>query len=281
MASLDPRVDFELVEIKSHGDMASYHQNGFIDPGVFVKKLEKALLANEVDLAVHSLKDMPVALHPRLKLALMLERETCRDVFVFLKDKTSWFHKKTGCLATSSVRRAFFMTRKFPRLKVKKIRGNINSRIEKLRRGECDFLILSKVGFLRLNLNSNDLVIKDVPLEWLLPAPAQGVIAVETLGNNHGLNDWLQQLDHWPTRRSVRVEREIMKSLECGCNSPIGCLVQREGHGEVGHYFIQISFVPNFKSDENKWQDLKILNVNEKIPDNDLGAFLERLKKLV
>ena len=275
--SFNSKINCQMVKIKSHGDMASYLQDHPFDIGIFVKKLEQALLSNKADIAIHSLKDMPTEIHSKLELVAVLRRETYRDVFVFLKKKMNLFEEKKGRLGTSSIRRAFFITKKFPDFKVVKVRGNVNSRIEKLRRNECDFLVLSKVSLLRLNLNHDDLTIVDVPLSWLLPAPAQGVIALETLKRNSGLNHWLRSVNDLETRECVNMEREIMRSLECGCNSPIGCLVKRE----KGCYWVQLDFVPNFESDEKAWEKFKILNIRQKVPDNGRELFLNSLKNLV
>ncbi len=274
MVKANPGAQLDVIPFASAGDKRQEAQP-IITPGIFTKELENHLLANQSDLAVHSLKDMPTTLDHRLKIMAVLKRESFRDVMVFLKKNLGLWEEKKGIVGTSSVRRTFYLKKKFPDFSFKPITGNINTRLLKLEKKECDFLIMSEVGLKRLNLFPFNMVVKKIPLNWFLPAPAQGVIALEGLKKNKKLNAWLRKVNHLPTEECVSLERRIMKKLQAGCNSPLGCLVEKK----EDIFAIRINWVLNFTPKEAKHPSLKTINITKKLKREEINKFLQSLKK--
>ncbi len=254
-----PETRLSLKKMSSEGDSGDF--SNIINPGTFVKKLELEVLEGKADLAVHSLKDVPTVLPQAMHLVSYLPRESYRDVMVFQQKKSKLFEAKKGVVGTSSIRRMFYLGNKFKSLKFSLLRGNINTRIKKLISGECDYLVLSEVGLKKLKLITPDLVVKKIPLEWMLPAPGQGVVVIETRKDNAN-NGWLAGLNHQATQECVDFERKIMQTLESGCNSPVGCLVRKQG----SLYHLRLNWVKNFPSNFNSLSNglVNIERTNEK-----------------
>lgn len=184
--------------------------------GVFTKDLDIALLNKEIDIAVHSLKDVPTQLPHNIQISAVLERDFPEDVLV-RNDDSEPLDIEVLKIATSSLRRRAFWLNEFPETEFTDIRGNVQTRLKKLDDGIADATIFSLAGIKRMNL---DITYEQIP--FLLQAPSQGVVAIASLSDNDKLNERLKTISHKETEICVTIEREFLKTLEGGCTAPIG-----------------------------------------------------------
>jgi hydroxymethylbilane synthase len=187
--------------------------------GVFTEELEHALRANEIDLAVHSLKDLPVADAPGLALGAIGPREDARDVLVTRDGGTFATLPHAARLGTSSPRRAAQLLAARPDLKLLPLRGNVDTRVRKALSGEYDAVVLAAAGVLRLGLGEH--IGEYLPFEQMLPAPGQGAIAIQCRAGDERVQSLLRPLDHAQTRAAVTAERAFLAGLGGGCAAPI------------------------------------------------------------
>ncbi|MBN2705599.1 MAG: hydroxymethylbilane synthase, partial [Deltaproteobacteria bacterium] len=187
--------------------------------GLFVKEIEDALLAGEIDLAVHSMKDVPTALPAGLQVEIIPTREDPRDAF-FSRDGRTLRELPAGALiGTSSLRRKAQLLHAFPHLETRDLRGNIDTRLKKMERGEYDGIILAYAGVKRLGWA--DKVTELLPPEVSLPAIAQGALGIETRARDDFNNQRLAFFHHAESALAVRAERALLRTLEGGCQVPI------------------------------------------------------------
>lgn len=184
--------------------------------GVFTKDLDIALLNKEIDIAVHSLKDVPTQLPHNIQISAVLERDFPEDVLV-RNDDSEPLDIEVLKIATSSLRRRAFWLKEFPETEFADIRGNVQTRLKKLDNGIANATIFSLAGIKRMNL---DITYEQIP--FLLQAPSQGVVAIASLSDNDKLNEMLKTISHKETEICVTIEREFLKTLEGGCTAPIG-----------------------------------------------------------
>ena len=184
--------------------------------GVFTKDLDIALLNKEIDIAVHSLKDVPTQLPYNIQISAVLERDFPEDVLVRNVDSEP-LDIEVLKIATSSLRRRAFWLKEFPETEFADIRGNVQTRLKKLDDGIANATIFSLAGIKRMNL---DITYEQIP--FLLQAPSQGVVAIASLSDNEILNESLKSISHKETEICVTIEREFLKTLEGGCTAPIG-----------------------------------------------------------
>lgn len=184
--------------------------------GVFTKDLDIALLNKEIDIAVHSLKDVPTQLPHNIQISAVLERDFPEDVLV-RNDDSEPLDIEVLKIATSSLRRRAFWLKEFPETEFTDIRGNVQTRLKKLDNGIANATIFSLAGIKRMNL---DITYEQIP--FLLQAPSQGVVAIASLSDNDKLNERLKTISHKETEICVTIEREFLKTLEGGCTAPIG-----------------------------------------------------------
>ncbi|MFC0345743.1 hydroxymethylbilane synthase [Epilithonimonas hispanica] len=184
--------------------------------GVFTKDLDIALLNKEIDIAVHSLKDVPTQLPQNIQISAVLERDFPEDVLVRNNDAQP-LDLNVLKIATSSLRRRAFWLKEFPETEFTDIRGNVQTRLKKLDDGIADATVFSLAGIKRMNLDIN---YEQIP--FLLQAPSQGVVAIASLSDNEILNESLKSISHKETEICVTIEREFLKTLEGGCTAPIG-----------------------------------------------------------
>jgi hydroxymethylbilane synthase len=218
------------VEIRTIKTTSEHHPDlplSVIDQrDVFTRQLDEALLLGEIDLAVHSSKDVPTELPEGIVLAAITERHDPSDVLVSDESYDVGGLPKGAVVATSSLRRRAQLLHRRPDLQVVEIRGNVDTRVRKMREGQADALILARAGLERLGLGVPHAV---VPPEIMLPAVGQGALAVATL-ENHPMRGLIREtLDHEPTERAVRAERAMLNALEGGCRVPVGALGMVEG----------------------------------------------------
>ena len=186
---------------------------------VFTRQLDEALLAGEIDLAVHSAKDVPTEVPEGIVLAAITERHDSRDALVSDGGYYTDSLPEGAVVATSSLRRRAQLLNRRPDLRTMEIRGNVDTRVRKMREGQADALVLARAGLDRLGLDVPHTV---MPSKTMLPAVGQGALAVATL-EKHPLRETIRgALDHGPSARAVRAERAMLNTMEGGCRVPVG-----------------------------------------------------------
>lgn len=238
LQTLLPKVSIDVKIITTTGDknMIPVPLDS-VGKGWFTKEIDKALLEGQIDLAVHSLKDLPEVLPVGLIIAAIPEREDAREAFIS-KDNVPFSKLKKGAvIGTDSTRRKVQLLHKRPDLQVTSMRGNVNRRLEKLMTGDYDGIFLAVAGLKRLGLENH---ITDYFSEVdIIPSPGQGALAVVIRKNNRRLFVILQKLNHLPTIHQVKAERSFSKVFGGGCTMPIGAYAQYRGekftlYGVVG-----------------------------------------------
>ncbi|SFI17131.1 hydroxymethylbilane synthase [Collimonas sp. OK307] len=195
--------------------------------GLFVKELEVAMEEGRADLAVHSLKDMPMELPPGFALSAVLEREDPRDAFVS-NDYANLEELPAGAIVgTSSLRRQALIAARFPLLQIKPLRGNLDTRLGKLDRGEYAAIILAAAGLKRLGLAARIKAL--IEPEQSLPAPGQGAMAIEIRADRADLHEILAPLNHLPTELAVTAERTLSRAFGGSCQIPLAAFATISG----------------------------------------------------
>lgn len=216
--------DVELVEVATEGDISGAPLATLGGTGVFVTALRDALLSGHVDLAVHSLKDLPTAPAPGIALPAVPPREDPRDVVVARDGLTLGELPVGSRIGTGSPRRVSQLAALGLGLDIADIRGNVDTRIRKVRDGQYDAVVLARAGLARLGRVDEATEVLD-PLQ-MLPAPGQGALAVECRSEDADLVALLTGLDDAPSRAAVTAERAVLATLEAGCAAPLGALAE-------------------------------------------------------
>ncbi|WP_224092926.1 hydroxymethylbilane synthase [Nostoc sp. MS1] len=226
-----PDINFEVHTMSTQGDKILDVALAKIgDKGLFTKELEVGMLNEEIDFAVHSLKDLPTNLPEGLALAAITERENPADALVVhekFKDKQIDTLPAGAVVGTSSLRRLAQLRHKFPHLTFKDVRGNLNTRLAKLDAGEYDALILAAAGLQRLGMG--DRIHQVIPKEISLHAVGQGALGIECRADDAELISLLKAIEHPETRDRCLAERSFLRSLEGGCQVPIGVNTEING----------------------------------------------------
>lgn len=217
----------ELVYIKSEGDIdlkTPLYEMGV--QGVFTRSLDSALLNQRIDIAVHSMKDVPTQLPEGIQEAAVLKRGPTGDLLVYKKD-TDFLHRKEyiAQIATSSIRRKAQWLHKYPAHQLHNLRGNVNTRLKKLESEPWDAAIFAQAGLERIHLRPANSII----LDWMLPAPAQGAILIVCREEDEAIARACQDLHHPATALCTQLEREFLRTLLGGCSTPISALAEVEG----------------------------------------------------
>lgn len=216
-----PETTVELVRITTKGDKILDVPLAKVGgKGLFVKEIEDALLADEVDIAVHSMKDVPTELPEKLHVAIIPERETPADAFVSVNYRTLDELPQGGIIGTSSLRRKSQLAAMRPDLSILDLRGNLDTRLNKLEQGQYDAIILAGAGLNRLGMEQRITTL--FTPEQMLPAIGQGSLGLELRKSDHELLQGLQFLHHDHTATTVTAERAFLLRLEGGCQVPIG-----------------------------------------------------------
>ena len=254
----------ELVPVLSSGDKnlnQPLYSLGIT--GVFTKDLDIALLNNEIDIAVHSLKDVPTILPQNIEVSAVLERDFPQDVLV---RKSSSKNKNLAELkiATSSLRRRAFWSEKFPNTQFSDIRGNVQTRLKKLEEGDFDATLFSLAGIKRMEME-----LEYEMLDFMISAPSQGVVAISSRVDDVETKAILQQINHKTTQICVEIERNFLRTLEGGCTAPIGAIAIFEEN--------KIKFSGRLNSLDGS----KTINVVEEFKYDDSENFGEKFAKII
>jgi hydroxymethylbilane synthase len=211
----------EIVAVKSQGDIIldkPLYELGIT--GIFTKTLDIAMINGQVDIAVHSMKDVPTALPQGIVQAAVLERANTLDILVHKGNLD--FLTTTGTIATGSLRRQAQWWHKYPNHQVVDLRGNVNTRMQKLAESDWNGAVFAAAGLERINLKPDNYI----NLDWMIPAPAQGAMLVVAMANDEFTKDAVSQLNDIETEICTYIERQFLKTLEGGCTAPIGALAQ-------------------------------------------------------
>lgn len=189
--------------------------------GLFVKELEAALLEQRADIAVHSMKDVPMEFPEGLGLSIICQREDPTDAFVSNRYSSVEQLPEGARVGTSSLRRQCQLRYQRPDLEIVDLRGNVNTRLSKLDAGQFDAIILASAGLIRLGMKRR--IVQSISIEVSLPACGQGAVGVETRIDDHQMQQWLAPLHHRQTAECVQAERAMNRTLQGGCQVPIAC----------------------------------------------------------
>nr|WP_317631830.1 hydroxymethylbilane synthase [uncultured Flavobacterium sp.] len=213
----------EIVAVKSQGDIIldkPLYELGIT--GIFTKTLDIAMLAGQVDIAVHSMKDVPTALPQGIVQAAVLERAKTVDILVHKGNLDFLNPENAGTIASGSLRRKAQWLSKYPKHHVEDLRGNVNTRMQKLKDNDWNGAIFAAAGLERINLKPTEFI----DLDWMTPAPAQGAMLVVAMEEDYFALDALAQLNDVETEICVAIERQFLRTLEGGCTAPIGALAK-------------------------------------------------------
>jgi hydroxymethylbilane synthase len=209
----------EIIAVKSQGDIIldkPLYELGIT--GIFTKTLDIAMINGQVDIAVHSMKDVPTALPIGIVQAAVLERANILDILVHKGNLD--FLESNGTIATGSLRRQAMWWNKYPNHNVVDLRGNVNTRMQKLAESDWSGAVFAAAGLERINLKPENYI----NLDWMIPAPAQGAMLVVAMAEDEFTLDALAQLNHIETEICTYIERQFLKTLEGGCTAPIGAI---------------------------------------------------------
>jgi hydroxymethylbilane synthase len=223
-----PDINIEICVIKTSGDiMQDISLLKIGGKGVFVKEIEDALLAGAIDLAVHSMKDVPTQTPPGLLFAAILPREDVRDILVSKGARKIEQMRKGAKIGTGSMRRSSQLLAMLPDLEIVSLRGNLETRLKKIDTENLDGVIVAAAGVKRMGLTGE--VTQYLPVELMLPAVGQGALGVEIRADDNQLKELLTRINHVPTHTEIIAERAFLRRLGGGCLLPIAALGKLTG----------------------------------------------------
>ena len=211
----------EIIAVKSQGDILldkPLYELGIT--GIFTKTLDIAMINGQVDIAVHSMKDVPTALPIGIVQAAVLERANVLDILVHKENLD--FLQSNGTIATGSLRRQAQWLHKYPNHNVVDLRGNVNTRMQKLQDNNWNGAIFAAAGLERINIKPKEFI----NLDWMIPAPAQGAMVIVAMENDSFSQEAVSELNDIETEICTYIERQFLKTLEGGCTAPIGALAK-------------------------------------------------------
>ncbi|MDY6121665.1 MAG: hydroxymethylbilane synthase [Porphyromonas sp.] len=215
-----PEISPEICVISTQGDRdLKISLSGRLTKGLFTEEIERELLSGKIDIAVHSLKDLPTQSTPGIVIGAYLQRAMVEDVWIghIPLDELP----PNSVVGTSSPRREAQLLRMYPHLLIKEIRGNVETRIEKVKRGEYAGILMARAGMIRLGME--DQITQVLPTSVIVPAPGQAAIAVHRREDDDQIASLLDTINHIPTQKEVLTERYILSSMGGGCAIPLGC----------------------------------------------------------
>jgi hydroxymethylbilane synthase len=221
-----PSTEFDIQPIKTQGDTDARPLFTIDQKGIFEREIDRAVAEGKVDFAVHSLKDVPSQLDPRLALACVPKRELVNDVFISSDDSTLETIREGSVIGTSSLRRAVQISRKRPDVKVKPIRGNIETRIKKVSDKNYDAIVLAQAGISRLGI---DVSFTSFSIDDFSPSPGQGALAIVARKNDEKTIDMLKKIEDLDSRLEIEAERALSDFVDSGCRFPVGAYAKSHG----------------------------------------------------
>jgi hydroxymethylbilane synthase len=269
----------EIIAVKSDGDLIldkPLYELGIT--GIFTKTLDIAMINGQVDIAVHSMKDVPTALPKGIVQAAVLERANVLDILVHKGNLD--FLDKEATIATGSLRRQAQWWNKYPNHTVVDLRGNVNTRMQKLKDNEWNGAVFAAAGLERINLKPDSFI----NLDWMIPAPAQGAMVVLAMENDAFTIDAVSQLNDIETEICTYIERQFLRTLEGGCTAPIGALAKyNENNDTVDFKCILLSIDGKQKLEIEKSVDIsdwKKLGFNsaQEILENGGAELMKEIK---
>lgn len=231
-----PDVEFEVKVLRTTGDRAVEAPLRSLGVGIFVKEIEEALLRSEIDVAVHSHKDLLPVLASGLSIGAVTERLDPRDALVNRWNASLEDLPKGARIGTSSPRRAAQLRRWAPHVEVLPVRGNVGTRIEKAMGDDYDGVVLAAAGMIRLGVEEK--ASQYLPSDKFVPAPGQGALAVEVRSDDDSTSWMLRSVDHTPTRRAVMAEMAFLERLGSGCQEPSAAYARVAGETMVMQVFL-------------------------------------------
>lgn len=222
LAKFYKNIQFEICTIKTKGDLDKKPLFMMDRKGIFEREINEAVIHNRIDFAIHSIKDVPSELPPELVIAAILKREKPNDVLISKDDLTLNLLPSGSVIGTSSLRRAVQLKILRNDINVTPIRGNVETRINKVKNGEFDAIVLAEAGLKRLKIS--DMISEKFRIHEFVPAPGQGAIAVVCKRKNLGLRKILSKIDDKFSRISITAERSLLDKIESGCRFPIGAI---------------------------------------------------------
>jgi hydroxymethylbilane synthase len=263
-----PEIEVVLNKIVSNGDKVLDKPLALIGgKGHFTKELEDEMLAGNAEIAVHSLKDVPTYIPEGLELAAVTQRQDQSDVFLSHKYPTLEDLPQGAVVGTTSLRRRMQLLQKRPDLKVKDLRGNVNTRLRKLSEGQYDAIILAWIGLNRLDL------LKDIPytdklsLDMMIPPMGQAALGIEIVSGNEKVREIALSLNDENTYLCTQIERDFISNIGAGCSAPVACNAVIEGENVVFRTMI------GFPDGTNIMQEIVVKNIQE---SKNLGSDLAK-----
>lgn len=223
-----PDIETEIIVIKTKGDkILDVSLSKIGDKGLFTKEIEHALLGGEIDMAVHSFKDMPTELPENLAIGAVLPRADVRDVFVSKDGRKLSEMTAVDKIGTSSLRRKAQLLAYNPELQIVDIRGNVETRLQRMNDGLCDAIIMAGAGFIRLGYA--DQITEFFGEDLMLPAVSQGAVAIEVREEDEEITELMDAINDENTWTECMAERCLLRTLEGGCQVPVGCTSKVDG----------------------------------------------------
>ena len=219
----------EIIAVKSDGDIVldkPLYELGIT--GIFTKTLDVAMIQGKIDIAVHSMKDVPTLLPNGIVQGAVLERASAFDILVY-KENLDFLNEENATIASSSLRRKASWLHKYPSHKIEDIRGNVNTRLQKVADSNWGGAIFAEAGLERIHLKPEKAII----LDWMIPAPAQGAMVVVCNADDFFSLDAVSQLNHIETEICTYIERQFLRTLEGGCTAPIGAIATYKDKEDV------------------------------------------------
>ncbi|MBI4404800.1 MAG: hydroxymethylbilane synthase [Deltaproteobacteria bacterium] len=265
-------LSIDVVTMEARGDVdkkTPLYEIEFESPGLFTKQLENALFDDRIDLAVHSLKDLPTSQPPGLQISCIPRREIADDCLVIHPD----FHERGGSplelkagtvVGTSSLRREALLISTQPNVNVVPLRGNIPTRLKTVKEKKVGAVMLARAGLLRLGADLERCVLVPLPAAQFVPAPAQGALAVQTRVNiPQPLNNALKQLHDPIAEIETTAERQVLRELEGGCSLPLGVRVQADMAAKVFRLFAFLGTYEMPPSEMRRWLSFERFDISE------------------
>lgn len=215
-------VETQIVSVKSEGDLVldkPLYEMGIT--GVFTKTLDLAMVKGEIDIAVHSMKDVPTLLAKGIVQGAVLERASVFDILVY-KNNLDFLQEENATIGTGSLRRKAQWLNRYPTHKVENLRGNVNTRLKKLEENPWQGAIFASAGLDRISKKPENFI----ELDWMTPAPAQGAMMVVVREELQQIKELLQKINHTPTEIETKIERDFLRFLQGGCTAPIGAIAR-------------------------------------------------------